>query len=93
MKKRTSHILDNSGLVTNSKHATFYGARLIPDGDDLTNTLTIYDSSGAPEYNKELAYLDNDVLSIDLGNEGLRCADGLYAFLPKGGRYIVYYAY
>lgn len=89
MRVKTTGLLDHSNSVTNSDKPTLLGARLIlaNDGD----TLEIYDHVSGPEYGDIIVLLDKDVPSVMFDPNIFRCNEGLYAYLPEGGKYIVYY--
>ena len=87
---KSTGILDSSGIVTNSTTPILLGARLILAEDN--NYLEIYDNELGPESGKVIAYLDKDHPFIMFDKlDVFRCNEGLYAFLPVGGKYIIYY--
>lgn len=87
---KSTSILDTSGIVTNAVAPVLLGVRLILDSDD--NYLEIYDNKVGPESGKVIVYLDKDLPFMMFDKlDVFRCNEGLYAYLPTGGRYIVYY--
>lgn len=84
---KQSEKFDNSGMVIDNLTPKVFDVRFFPDDDG--DTLTIYDSGIGPEYGEEKIHLDKTNPTMDFGVEGLPFANGLYAFLPRGGSFYV----
>ena len=86
---KSTGILDESGRIGESDKPILLGARLILEDED--DTLEIYDCEFVPGFEKVILYLDKDVPYIMFDNRVYRSNKGLYAHLPEGGKFIVYY--
>lgn len=87
---KSTGILNSSQVITNSDNPILLGVRLILEED--SNYLEIYDNELGPESGKVIVFLDKDHPFMMFDKlDPFRCNEGLYAFLPGGGRYIVYY--
>jgi len=78
---------DNTELIAKSPHPILLSVRLFLDDDD--DELTIYDNALGPEQDTDIADLDKANPYVDFGEKGYFCHKGLYAFLPRGGKYRV----
>jgi hypothetical protein len=87
---KSTGILDESGVITNTVAPILLGARLLLEDD--TEYLDIYDNILGPEYGKVIIHLDRDVPFMMFDKlDAYHCNDGIYAYLPEGGSFIVYY--
>ncbi len=87
---RATGKLSSSGKVGESEKPILLGARLILENDG--DYLEIYDNEVGPESGKVILYLDKDVPYMMFDKlDVFRCNEGLYVYLPEGGKYIVYY--
>ena len=78
---------DNSGFITDSSLPFLFKASFFPEGDG--DSLTIYDNEIGPERGAEIAHLDKNNPTVDFGETGQRCSNGLYALLLRGGSFYV----
>ena len=65
-------------------------ARFFPEGDE--DEAIIYNAT-APIYGSDKVKLNKTLPSVDFKEEGLLCEDGIYVWIPRGGKLYLEYDY